>query len=317
VSALFDSRDVSVDVVVVDNGCSDDAVASLAPRDGLRVVSAGANLGFGGGCNLGAEYATGEVVAFVNPDAVVSPTALAALAGVVAEPRVGMASARVRLLADPDLLNSCGGAMHFLGLGWAEGYLQPVTSATERRSVMGASGAAMAMPVGLFRRLGGFTSRLFLYQEDLELSLRVRMVGLSVEFVPDADVWHDYDFARNPGKYYYLERNRLILVCCVYQSRTLVMIAPALLLIEVGMVLMAAAQGWLPQKVRGWRWLVRNRGWVVEHRRHLQRVRSADDRSLAPLIAGRFDAGQVPMPPAVRPVDRCLGVYWRVVRSRL
>ena len=40
---------------------------------GVTIVSPGANLGFGGGCELGALHARGEVLAFVNPDVIYAP----------------------------------------------------------------------------------------------------------------------------------------------------------------------------------------------------------------------------------------------------
>src|SRR3712207_2715046 len=80
VHAALASEGVEVDVVLVDNGCTSDAVARLAGVPGVTVLEPGRNLGFAGGCNHGAARAAGDVLAFVNGDAVVRPTALAALA---------------------------------------------------------------------------------------------------------------------------------------------------------------------------------------------------------------------------------------------
>jgi GT2 family glycosyltransferase len=317
VDALAASRRVDVEIVVVDNGCTDGTVDALLPGRGLRVLRPGTNLGFAGGCNAGAEVATGDVVAFVNPDAIVSPDALAALADATADPAVGIATARLRLLDEPDLLNSSGGSVHFLGIGWADGFRRPAATETMRHPVTNASGAAMAMRSEVFRRLEGFTPEFFLYHEDCELSLRTWLVGLRVEFVPEADVWHAYHFSRNIQKYYFLERNRLILVASLYQAKTLAMLAPALVALELGMVLLAAVQGWLPQKVAGWRWIVRHRRWLRDHRRRFQALRTISDRELAPLLSARFDAGQVEMPAVALPFDWALGRYWALVSALL
>jgi len=61
--------------VLVDNA-STDGIASLvrSTMDDVRVIEAGANLGFGGGCNLGIGDLVGvDLIALVNPDAVVEP----------------------------------------------------------------------------------------------------------------------------------------------------------------------------------------------------------------------------------------------------
>lgn len=317
VDSLLGSEQVDVEVIVVDNGCDEPVIRSLPDLHNVRVVSAGENLGFGGGCNLGVSKAAGRYLAFINPDAVVTPTTLAALVRALEHPDVGIATARLRLMIEPELLNSSGGAVHYLGLGWAQGFREPATNFTDGVSVPAGSGAAMAMRTEVFRDLGGFTPEFFLYHEDAELSLRVWLAGLQVEFVPDADVLHDYTFARNQDKLYYLERNRLITLVGVYQGRTLALLLPALLAYEAGMFLLSAAQGWLLQKVRGWWWIAKNRRWVLAYRRRIQHSRAVPDRVLVPLLSSHFDAGQLHLPRAAKPVDAVFAKYWDLVKSHV
>jgi len=70
VHALLDSTGVDVEVVLVDNGCTDGAVERLAQTPGVAVVRPGENLGFAGGCNAGAAVASGEFLALINGDLV-------------------------------------------------------------------------------------------------------------------------------------------------------------------------------------------------------------------------------------------------------
>ena len=119
VMASLDSTDVDVDVILVDNGCTDGAVQRLRDHPLVTVVSDGTNSGFAGGCNAGAQVATGTYLALVNPDAIVSHDALAKLVAVAARDEVGIATASVRLADRPELLNAAGLALHFLGVSWA------------------------------------------------------------------------------------------------------------------------------------------------------------------------------------------------------
>ena len=64
-----------VPLVIVDNG-PDDGLRAWAAQAGLPVRVPGANLGFGRGCNLGAEGVTTEFLLFINPDARLKPGAL-------------------------------------------------------------------------------------------------------------------------------------------------------------------------------------------------------------------------------------------------
>lgn len=88
----------ALEVVLVDNA-STDGVADLvrSTRDDVRVIEAGSNLGFGGGCNLGmGDLAGVDLVALVNPDARVQPDWLWRLAERhQADPRLAAACPKI------------------------------------------------------------------------------------------------------------------------------------------------------------------------------------------------------------------------------
>jgi GT2 family glycosyltransferase len=175
----------------------------------------------------------------------------------------------------------------------------------------------MAIRRDLFEELGGFTEELFMYQEDLELGWRARLRGLRVVVNPAADVLHDYDFARNPGKQYLLERNRLVFVLSAYSPRLLVLLSPVLASVEVGMLALALKEGWAGDKVAGWGWLARNAGWLRRHRKETQRLRRVSDRELARYLSPVVAPGMIPVPGPVRAVNPFVARYWSVVKRAL
>ena len=144
------------------------------------------------------------------------------------------------------------------GIGWAAGYGEPADSVTEVGDVPSASGTAMAIRAETFRALGGFAEELFMYLEDLELGWRARLAGYRVVVDPAADVFHEYEYGRNPRKSYFLERNRLIFCLSAYSGRQLLLLSPVLLATELGMVALAVKERWFRDKVAGWGWLARN-----------------------------------------------------------
>jgi len=317
VVSVLASTGVEVDVILVDNTGTDETVDRLGKRAGVRVVRPGRNLGFAGGCNLGASLAGGDVIALVNQDAVVDPGALERLARVASRSDVGVATGSIRLAHAPERLNSGGNAVHFLGFGWSGSFDEPAADHSVEVDVTGASGAGMAMRRAQWERFGGFADEYIAYHEDAELSLRCWQQGLRVVYVPDAVVTHRYEFSRNPSAYYLVERNRLLFCLTVFERRTLALLAPALVGLELGMVAVAIHGRWLRQKIAGWRWILERRRWVVARRRLLQAERTRSDRELAHLLAGRFDARNLPLPPALRPLDRVLAAYWSIVRRLL
>lgn len=313
VEALLASEKVAVDVVLVDNGCTTDDVGVLAALPGVTVVEPGTNLGFAGGCNAGAAVATGEYIALVNGDAVVEPTTLARLAEEAARPDVGVVGASIRLAEDPRLLNSAGNPVHVLGLSWAGRLGEPETR-TEPVEVTVASGACAMVRRELWQRLGGFDDHYFAYHEDTELSIRAWRLGLRVLYVPDAVAVHRYEFSRNAFKYYLIERNRVMLLCTTWGWRSLLLLSPALVGLELGMLLLAGRQGWLREKVRGWGWLVRHAGHLGSRRRLLHREQVVPDRVWMGRLTDHLDPIAIDLPTVTGPLNAVMSAYWRLVR---
>ena len=297
--------------MVVDTG------GDAAVPEGVRLVDAGGNVGFAAACNLGAAEASGDVLVFLNPDTVVAERALERLAATLAEPAIGIAMARLRLLDPPQLLNSGGTVVHVSGLAWAGRYGEPAERLSQVGDVAAASGAALAITRSTFTALGGFTGELFLYQEDVELSWRAHLAGLRVVVDPEADVFHDYEFGRNVGKIELLERNRLIFVMTAYSLRLLLLLGPMLALGELAMLVLAARRGWFRGKLGGWWWLVRHPRWLVRHRRETQRLRKVRDRELARFLTPALEPKVASVPRGIGFLNRLLVPYWSVVRRVL
>ena len=306
-----------VEAIVVDNGVTGDEIERSRELPFVRVVSPGQNLGFAGGCNAGANHASGDVLVFLNPDTVVADGALRELTRAASDPTVGIATARLRLLDRPHRLNSAGNVVHVAGFGWAGSYGEPVESADELRDVPYPSGAAMAIRADLFRELGGFAAELFLYQEDLELGWRARLRGLRIVMSPRADVLHDYEFDRHAEKRYFLERNRLVFVLTAYSPRLLALLSPILVAAEVGLLALALKEGWAREKAAGWLWCVRNRSWVRARRRETQALRRVSDRTLAPFLTERLEPAMIALPPLVRAFQPLVTGYWRLAQRAL
>ncbi|MCU1595481.1 MAG: glycosyl transferase family 2 [Frankiales bacterium] len=315
VDSLLASVDVDLQVAVVDNGCTRADLTSIVSRGEIVLVSPGVNLGFSEGCNEGARRLTGDVIVLVNSDAVVAPDALSELAAALS-PAVGLTTACVLQADHPELVNSAGNPMHFLGASWSGGHGQPRSQHEVARDVVSASGAASAITRALWEELGGFEPSLFMYCEDADLSLRVWQQAKRVRYVPTAQVWHHYAFERNPRKLYFLERNRLVVVLTVFQRRTLLVLLPALVAAEVGLIVSAAAEGRLPDKLRSYGWILRHRRYLRRRRARVQSARIVSDRVFAPLLSGRLDS-ELAAGRAVGLANAVLPAYWRLARRCL
>ncbi|TDC31119.1 glycosyltransferase family 2 protein [Micromonospora sp. KC213] len=315
--AVLDSTGVDIELIVVDNGCTGDGIDIVKGFAGVRVIRPEENTGYSGGCRVGAAEATGDWLAFVNSDAIVTPDALAKVVAVAGEPGVGAAMASIRLANNPELINTSGNPLHFTGLSWAGGNGEPASAHAVRTRVPSLSGCCFVINRALWRELDGFAAEYFAYHEDTELSLRLWQRGLRLEYVPDAVVKHHYEFSRNALKLYLVERNRLVTLLTAYETRTLVVLAPVLLLTEAAMLAAAFAGGWPKQKFQGWGWLWRNRAWLRARRRQLQAERSVPDGVIAELMTARVAPSNVDSPPGMGIFNAIAAGYWAMARPLL
>jgi O-antigen biosynthesis protein len=181
------------EIIVVDDGSSDQTQAALAQVGGARYHRRRENGGFIAACNDGASLARGEFLVFLNNDTVPQPGWLDALLRTFdVQPDVGLAGAQ--LLYPDGRLQEAGGVVFSDGSGWNYGRFESARDPrfAYLRDVDYASGAAIAIPRALFQQVGGFDARYApAYYEDTDLAFAVRDAGRRVVYQPAARVVHD------------------------------------------------------------------------------------------------------------------------------
>ncbi len=316
-------------LIVADNGSSDGTpglVAELAPT--AQIVQMGGNTGFAAAANAAAEVAGGELLLLLNPDARPLPGFREAIARPWIEGRGWGAWMGLVGCNEAREVNTAGNPVHFTGLAWAGEHGKPLRE-IEPREVTALSGACLALPLETFRRLGGFPAPYFLYHEDVDLSMRLRLEGERLGLVPSAVVDHDYEF-EGAAKMRWLERNRWAMVLRTYPGALLALLAPALLLTELALIPVSIAGGWGGQKLLANIDGLRRLPWALRTRRGIQsrrtvsaaRVRGLADprprlavlRSRRPLAAAALCHARVLATGAVP--ARPLYIGWRVGRTR-
>jgi N-acetylglucosaminyl-diphospho-decaprenol L-rhamnosyltransferase len=307
------------ELVVVDNGSRDGTarvVSEAAPR--AQVLAQERNLGFAGGCNVGAAASRAPLLLFLNPDAIPAPGSLDALRRVAAErPGWGAWQALVTLPGGHEI-NTSGGVTHFLGMGWAGSCGQPVeTAPADLAEVSFASGAALVVRRDAWDRVGGFDERYFMYGEDLDLALRLWLSGYGVGLVPAARVEHDYDFGKGECKWFLLERNRWWTVLTDYPAGLLIPLLPALVAAEAALLLMAARGGWLRAKLRAQAAVLRELPRILARRREVQARRTVSAGLLAEQLSASLDSPYLSRAARVRPLAALQRGYWAAVCALL
>jgi N-acetylglucosaminyl-diphospho-decaprenol L-rhamnosyltransferase len=182
-----------LDLVVVDNQSSDgtaDHVRQEYPF--ARVVDSGGNLGFGRGCNLGFEHGQGsDYTIFINPDAVMPPSGIQALVAFLdANPRAGIVAPAIT--DQPTNLMTTPASILREAFGFAAFPHAVQTTAIQAATrTEWAGGAIFMIRNELFRKLGGFDPRFFLYFEETDLCRRTAAAGYEIWVVPEARAEHE------------------------------------------------------------------------------------------------------------------------------
>jgi GT2 family glycosyltransferase len=304
------------EILLVDNGFEAHLEGRLEDAP-VRRIGTGRNSGFTGGCRAAADAARGEVLLFVNSDAVVRPGTVDALVRASRTAGTGVVSGCLRLADFPDLVNSAGNPLHYLGLTWVGHCGEPAADHAEPGEVAVATGGLCALRREVWDRLGGFDDAYFAYHEDTDLCVRAWLAGLAVRYEPAAVADHHYEFSRNPTKMYLLERNRWLTVIGNYPSPLLRRVLPVLLLVELPLLLAAVLQGWGRQKLRAWFWLLGHPRLVLDRRRRVQADVTASSADLARLMTSRIEPPMVTAPPGMAWLNLALDWYWSRVLRRL
>ncbi|TAL19598.1 glycosyltransferase family 2 protein [Patescibacteria group bacterium] len=320
----------SLKIFFLDNASADGS-AALAPRLLAELnfehefIEKKENLGFAGGNNLCIRRALDESFDFVyllNPDTEVEPDFLERAAAAMGDTSVGAAQSLLLMGDDHQVINSVGNAFHYLGFGYCLGYRDrrdsPVYAqlASKMPEITYASGAGVLLRAGALRQVGLFDETLFAYHEDADLSLRLFLAGWRIVLAPRSVVYHHYQFSRSIKKYYWMERNRFIVLWKCLRLRTLLLVLPMQLVLEAGLLLFSFRTGWWREKLRACVWFLNphNLAALWRSRRAIQKSRRLPDRELARRFTSVISYQEIDNILLRRIGNPLMTAYWRAVR---
>ncbi len=229
-----------LEIIVVDNGSPADDADRIADAAGpsVHVVRLPKNVGFAAGCNAAVARATGEYLAFLNNDARPHPHWLAAAIHPL-EYDGSIACVASKVLGwDGSTVDFVGAALSYYGHGFRVDFGKPASPMENTAvDVLFASGAAMVIRADVFRRVGGFDERYFMFFEDVDLGWRLWLLGYRVRYVPGSIVYHRHHAtAARFGaarEHFLLERNALFTIYKNYDDDNLRAVLPAALLLAI------------------------------------------------------------------------------------
>jgi GT2 family glycosyltransferase len=193
---------VDPDIYVIDNGSTDRTVEIISSRvsPAVTLIQSPKNKGFGGGHNTILDRIDSQYHVCANPDIVLCEDTISAMAhymdahgdiGLLA-PKILNMDGSVQALPNknPKMLYLISRRVNLRFLRkYRREYEMQEQDYDRKFDIEFCSGCFMFLRTALFKELGGFDERFFLYFEDADLTRRVRQRA-RVEYNPDYKVYH-------------------------------------------------------------------------------------------------------------------------------
>ena len=298
VYAVLNSTYGKMEVIVVDNGSTDDSVLHLKHQFGhdnrFKVIEIGENRGPAFARNRGIEIADGKYIAFLDNDTEPEPTWLEPLIETMEnDPMIGACQCKLLLMKERNKIDYVGDYISNIGF-----LIQRVPAgeidigkADSRDEILSAKSAGMIIRADVFREIGGFDEDYFIYVEETDLCWRVWLTGYRVIFVPESKVYHEFGtssiiLGKNRSKYnakFHGTKNYILTLFKNCNTTNLITILPLHIFLWLGLAYFCLLNGqwnsflWIH---KGLFWNIANIFHNYKKRKIVQQNRMINDKDL-------------------------------------
>ncbi len=315
----------NLEIWVSDNGSVDGSQAMLRESfPSINLLENGENLGFGSAVNRALEKAEGDYFLFLNNDLELEPDCIRHLLELLeSDSRIGAAIPKIlyhsedRTLASGNetVINSFGVLVNYTGIACPN-----LVDQLDRESLPlteTACGGIFMFRRDVYEQVGGFDEDLFLYHEDHDLSWRIRLGGWKLMVTPKSVCYHHYNFNKGVRKYYRSEKNRLHILIKNFERKTLILIFPALMVIELAQIVHALMNGWFGLKIKSYFDICRQLTLIFRKRRQIQSSRKVSDKEISRLYQGVIVVSGMRNLLLDQVLSPLLNSYWKLIRGWL
>lgn len=201
-----------IELVMVDNGSSDDSVKFVKRRFPSVNVLINKTNNYCQANNLAILSSKAKYVALLNNDTKVEKHWLKELVQVIDSDKSIAAVGSKLLLPDGRIQNA--GHVQLPDFYWAErGFGEEESKFSKEEEVASLCGAAVLYRRDAVVKAGLLDEDFIMYMEDVDLAFRLRKKGEKIIFVPKSLVYHEFHGTGNEElSRFYIERNRLLFI---------------------------------------------------------------------------------------------------------
>jgi hypothetical protein len=326
-----------ISVYIIDNGATLETTnylqeiypeAEIIPRlDGN--YAAANNLGFQIALQEDCDY-----IVSVNMDTEMDICWLKELVKALDEnPRAGIAQSKVLLFPKDEAekenprVNSLGNVIHFLGFGFTSFYGQVEKINKEQGAyplIKGyASGCSFIIRSEVLLALDldndgkYYNEEYYMYHDDLELSLKVKLTGYQIILEPLSRIFHKYEFTRSTKMIYYMERNRYLTMMIFYPRYLLLIISLPALIVDIALLFYSFFGSWFKEELKIYRYFLKSDTYdkILTARERVKRLKGQSFSVLAKDFSGKIEFQEIANPVLKYVANPILNAYWFIVKK--
>lgn len=193
ITSIYKQSYKPIELIMVENGSFDktaEAVKKKYPK--TKIIISRENIGAAAGRNLGLIDAIGKFILFMDDDAFADKLMIEELIKIIEKnPKIGIVQPKIYDMDKRKMLQGVGHGINLLtgrvfGIGVREEDCGQYDHLTDIPMV----GCTWMVRRNVFSKIGKYDEDFFIPYEDSDFSIRARMAGFKIYFVPSAHVWH-------------------------------------------------------------------------------------------------------------------------------
>jgi len=311
-------------IYIVDNCSTEESrqtIKKIAPT--AKIIASNGN-GWGHGNNTGAQEAIkdgfDDFFFFVNMDTVFDKNFLIEAIKVANNNEVGIVQSKILLYKKENgkhMLNSKGNKITYLGFSYSAGDGKEDDTSDKKIEINTASGVGLLISKNIFLKINKCDEDYFMYQDDVELSFKVKLLGLKLLLAPKSIIYHKHEFERSIKMIYYIERNRIRFLLEFYKIKTLILIFPAFIFMEIGMMPYVILNKWFLTKIKVYLFFLNplNILKIIKKRSFIQKLRTIDDKKMMNNMVGIIEFQQIDNFVLKYIANPIFKLYWKIIKK--
>ena len=284
------------ETIVVDNASTDNSVASVRSNyPNVKLIENDKNYGYAGGCNIGAEAASGDFLIFLNNDTVQEKDWISNLIKTInSDDKIAAVQPKILNYYDRNVFDYAGGSgghMDIYCFPFARGRIFSFQENDEgqynnKEKCFWSSGTCFMVRRELFQKAGGFDESFFAHMEEIDMCWRLYAMGFEVWVEPDSVVYHKNALTLpmySHKKYYLNHRNSLLMLLGNYSIKNIFLIGiPRLILEKIACLYSILMLDWrhFTAILRSLFWIIFHPNVIMKKRKSFSKIRTITDKKI-------------------------------------